>query len=102
MEVILDTILEQLVSGIHWDVTLVEDLFVQQVFDQSPLIRDDRNIQSGLTGDGLGAGVSAARGQCDDGAFRYRLLQRPLRGRGYFFVVVDQSVVDVDRYEFIQ
>ncbi|MNI52451.1 hypothetical protein D3C73_1072330 [compost metagenome] len=101
VQVVLHAILEQLAYGILRNVALVEHFFIHQVLHQRPLISNDRHVKSGLAGDGLGGSISAAGGQGYDNAGSHSLLQRGLRGRGDFLVIVNQGVIDIDCNQFV-
>lgn len=97
----LHTILEKLAYSILRYITLVEHLFVHQVLNQRTLVSDDRHIEAGLAGNSLGRSISTAGCQRYYNTCSDSLLKRGLCGRGYFLVIINQCVVDINCNQFV-
>ncbi|MNC35572.1 hypothetical protein D3C75_840590 [compost metagenome] len=101
VQVMLHAVVEQLAYGILRHITLVEHFFIHQVLYECPLVSDDRHIQSGLAGDGLGGSIGASGSQSNHNACGNGLFQRCLCGRGNFLVIINQGVVNIDCNQFV-
>lgn len=101
VQIMLYTILEKLAHRVLRHITLIQDLFIEQVLYQRPLVGDDRNIQSGLAGNRLGGSISASGSEGNHNACGYSLLQRGLGGRGHFLIVVNQGIVNINGNQFV-
>ncbi|MMZ62645.1 hypothetical protein D1872_248610 [compost metagenome] len=101
MKIALQTELVQLASCYNWKIALIEYLLIKQIFDQSPLKSNDWHIQTCLAGNSLRRRISAACSQRHNNILGDCSLQRLLDSRGYFLVIVNQRVININSHQFV-